>query len=1413
MDKVACAPRAGARMTRRAQLLEESLASIERVEALDDETLRAELEWWERVLEGAPKTSTLPVDKPRTQTPSGVTHAFRFNRELSAGIRNLVREERATAYMAMVSACAIVLRWYTGQDDIVVGSPLGPFVNLALRLDLSGNPTFAELLSRARGAVLDAHDHRQVPFEKLLDHLKPERSVEHSPIFQVALVLQNGAAEGVSIDGGGAPFDLTWFAHEADGEFVGGLEYRSDIYSPDTIEELAAQLATVLGRAVANRRLRLSELLVQDASGDSHPPTLVGASSMRTASDAPPVSRRDELAYFRGKLAGASSLQLPSDRPRRSMSPRRRASVPVDVSWAILGALERVASTEQATPQVVLLSAFEVLLYRHSGQSDVTLGAVTPAEGLQQARFTTLPLRVRVDPEASFLDLVRQVRAASVEAASHQLSAERLDALGADAGGLGELLSVLFSYATEAVPGIDGAAARSALADHTELGLYLTGSPGGACGSFEYDAELFDEATIRRLCGHFLTIVEAVAASPKLHVSRIPLLTREERERLDALTRRSMPDAPPATPVIELFETRARLTPDAPAIVGPTTLTYQELDAAANALAHRLLLAGAEPGQRVAVSLHRSPAVVIALLAVLKARAAYVPLDPHYPPERSGYVIDDAEPVVLVTEESVLARLPVPPSVTTVCVDPTAVTEARADPPKGAGADPDSIAYVIYTSGSTGRPKGVEIPNRALTNFLSSMQHTPGLTVDDLLLSVTTISFDIAGLEIFLPLVTGARLQIVPRDVVVDGGRLAALIERSGATVMQATPATWRLLIEAGWRGDGRLKILSGGEAMSRQLADQLLARVGSVWNMYGPTETTIWSTAHRVSAGEGPVPIGKPIDNTPIHVLDPHGERVPLGVLGEIFIGGAGVARGYLKRPELTAQRFLPDPFVGGGARMYRTGDAGRLKPDGSLDYVGRLDDQVKIRGHRIELGEIEAVLREHPAVAAAVVVAREFAPGDTRLVGYFVERSGNVTLRDLRELCQRRLPIEMVPTWWVRLRSIPLTPNGKTDKNALPPPTDASIESTVERVPPRDALEAELTRIWESVLEVKITSVKDSFFDLGGHSLLATRIFARVEQSTGVSLPLATLIEGPTIEYLAERIRERQRPAHSKIEAPRAFTHLVPIQPRGTHPPLYCVHGAGGNVLNLHDLVRYLPADRPFYGIQAAGVDGATRPMDTIEEMAAQYLLEVRALQPHGPYYLSGYCGGGMVAYEMAQRLQAAGEDVALLALIDLYRPGVFEPSSRRERWGRTLREGNLPSLLHKAKRKMERDAAYTARQLLVRYHLARGHTIPYDLRDFWLTGCFLEAVERYRLRPYAGRLTVFRAREANPARGELDPDLGWAGLAREGVAAYEVPGDHHTLTREPNVQVLAAHIESCLRGSVNGAPPTSVRVPPRL
>jgi thioesterase domain-containing protein len=593
---------------------------------------------------------------------------------------------------------------------------------------------------------------------------------------------------------------------------------------------------------------------------------------------------------------------------------------------------------------------------------------------------------------------------------------------------------------------------------------------------------------------------------------------------------------------------------------------------------------------------------------------------------------------------------------------------------------------------------------------------------------------------------------------------------------------------------------------MPRELASQLLARAGSVWNMYGPTETTIWSTLHRVGRGEGPVSVGAPIDNTPVYVLDGHGELQPFGVPGELFIGGAGVARGYLHRRELTAARFVADPFAGGNARMYRTGDAACLRPDGTLDYHGRLDHQVKIRGHRIELGEIEAVLREHPHVAGVVVVAREFAPGDVRLVGYYVPREPGVTARELRELCQRKLPKDVVPTAWMALTAIPLTPNGKTDTRALPAPDPNTHDDDVERVPPRDALEAQLASIWEAVLETKIHSVRDRFFDIGGHSLLAIRLFARIEQATGVALPLASLVEGGTIEHMATSIRER-RLATNADNQQKSLSYLVPIRAQGSRAPLFCVHGAGGNVLNFRDIGRHLSPDRPFYGIQAAGVDGTTRPLATVEEMAENYLEEVRSIQPRGPYYLSGYCGGGIVAYEIAQRLLAAGEEVALLVLIDVARPGYMVIEGRRQRWSRTLAEESVPLLLKRAVAKFTREFANTVENLRIRYHLSRGIRMPFELRERWLIECFLQAIFRYQLLPYPGRITLLRAREAGSGLGQPGEDLGWGTLARDGVESHEVPGDHHSLTLEPNVQVLAAQLEACIRAAESDGAPASV------
>ncbi len=842
-----------------------------------------------------------------------------------------------------------------------------------------------------------------------------------------------------------------------------------------------------------------------------------------------------------------------------------------------------------------------------------------------------------------------------------------------------------------------------------DLSLVVFDTELGHTALVEYATDLFEPATIRRFLGHYVAVLESVAADPKQSISKVRLLTDREKSELLSRANASFDVGPALVSPARLFEERAAATPDAPAVSDARgELSYRALDQRASALAGHLRALGVGPGHRVAVLLERSCDVVVALLSVAKVGAAYVPIDPRYPANRIAYVLEDAEPSVVLTESSLRGAFAGDRPAKILCLDADLTLEG----PSGSRAlsEPSLPAYVLYTSGSTGRPKGVVVSVGALSNFLRSMGRKPGIRPDDRLLSVTTIAFDISGLELWLPLVTGASVAVASSDVAADGARLLELIERFAPTMMQATPATWRVLLEAGWRGDKRLRVLCGGEAFPRDLAEQLLARAGSVWNMYGPTETTIWSTLQRVASGEGPVPIGQPIDRTRVYVLDRHGEVVPLGVSGELTIGGDGVAEGYFHRPELTSEKFLADPFAPEpGARMYRTGDLGRLRSNGALDHLGRLDHQIKLRGFRIEPAEIEAALKDGGA-KDAVVIAREDRPGDVRLAAYLVADASTPPVAGLRERLRARLPPYMIPSAFVALDALPQTPNGKIDRAALPAPDAAEHCPAREYVAPRDAIEIALVRLWEEILGVKAPSIRDDFFSLGGHSLLAVRLLARVAREHGVDLPLRTLLDDPTIESLGARLRT------SRTSIPHAFetfAHLVPIRAEGRGQPLVCVHGAGGHVLNMAAIARHVGPGRPFFGFQARGADGWSEPFAQVEDMATEYLRELRSVQPVGPYYLSGYCGGGLVAFEMATMLQNMGQEVALLALIDTYRPGSVA-LARYRRLVRRVAQFGPRFLLDRARPAFERDAVAAARRLAIAYHRRRGHPVPHSLRD---------------------------------------------------------------------------------------------------
>ena len=913
----------------------------------------------------------------------------------------------------------------------------------------------------------------------------------------------------------------------------------------------------------------------------------------------------------------------------------------------------------------------------------------------------------------------------------------------------------------------------------------------------EFSTDLFDEARITRMLDHFQTIVSAAAADPDLPVGRLPILTPAERQFLLVDCNQTNWPLVHEHLLHELIERHARRSPSAVAAsFNGRTITYRELEERSSLLARHLRGLGVKPGVLVAICVERSIEMIVALMAVLKAGGAYVPVDPTFPSDRISYMLENSAAAVVIKDRQLKDKITTA-SAKIVNLDEDWQAHTPRDLPPQDAATLDDPAYVIYTSGSTGRPKGVVIPHRAVVNFMISMARKPGFTSTDIIVAVTTLSFDIAALEIFLPLTQGARVEIASRETATDPSRLSSLLSKCKATVMQATPATWRMLIDSGWQGNRDLKILCGGESLSSDLATQLIARSGELWNMYGPTETTIWSTIERVETADAGILIGRPIQNTQAYILDRNLEPLPAGIPGELFIGGLGLALGYLHQPELTAERFLPNPFSSEpGSRMYRTGDVARYREDGRIECFGRLDHQVKIRGFRIEVAEIESVLKQHPSVGECVVIATDVGAGDKRLVAVItaVDPEAPPRTKELERFLKQQLPEYMIPSTIAIFERLPLTPNGKVDRKVLALNDYTTIEQQEPQQvkDPTTAQELQLLQIWQRVLSRQNIGIRDNFFDLGGHSLLAVRLVAEINKLLDINFTLPMFFLNPTIEDLAQVLRKK----HLLTPGPK----LMRLYPGESGGSLFFLDDSIGmnRLAQLLDVgTKSFIASVPFSPqVIEMALNKKLASSLRLEELAAPFAKLIESQQPTGSCTLVAHCFTALMAFEAAQQLALKNIKVETIVLLDAWRmpPRWWQRlqlmSGDRARGAISWRLNHLRrGITNFVHRKMGTPDSL---QPLEPPTELSDDDLPLEIRKT----IYRNARKNYSWRPIEGKGILIRAQKDYWA--PLHPSnkaLGWEGLFKGGVEVVDTPADHYTVLAFPHITKVAEVVKKRL------------------
>ena len=1120
------------------------------------------------------------------------------------------------------------------------------------------------------------------------------------------------------------------------------------------------------------------------------------------------------MEYWRKQFADVPPpLDLPIDHPRPVVRSARASTLKRSLDASLYPKLKSLAGQQRTTLVVLLMAALKTMLSRLSGQTDLVIGLPAAGQALSGSGclvghcVNLLPVRSQLDPESSFQKNLAIVKKSVLDAYDHHQCTigEILQHLKVPrTAGRSPLVEVVFNVDRDPgaakFQGLQFECDRNAKrALHFDLFFNVVEGPRGLYVECDYNTELFDASTIERWLRHYQTLLESIAGNSSERLDKLAILTAAENAELTIDWNRTEVEFSTEQTLQECFEHQVEKTPQACAVtLEGRRVTYEELNSRANQVAHYLRGLGVGPEVLVGLFVSRSAEMLVGMLGILKAGGAYVPMDPDYPKERLGYILEDSKAPIVLTEVSLAKELPKFAG-ELICLDTDWAKIARESSHNPASQNKsEQLAYVLFTSGSTGRPKGVALEHRAAVTFVHWAQQV--FSPDELkgVLFSTSVCFDLSVFEIFAPLSVGGCV-IIAQNVVY----LPTLAAKNEVTLINTVPSAIAELEHAGGIPASVKTINLAGEALPDALVEQLYqtTKVEKIYNLYGPTESTTYSTYTLIRRGS-PVTIGRPISNTQAYILDSHRNPVPVGVGGELYLGGGGLARGYYGRSDLTTEKFVVHPLGGNGpSRLYRTGDLCRWLPDSNIQYLGRIDYQVKLRGFRIELGEIEATLDRHPGVRQSLVMAREDEPGLKRLVAYVVPVAGQILeAAELRKHVKQSLPEFMVPSSIVFLDLFPLTPNGKINRRVLPAPDAKSAEVKAEFVAPRNSLEQTLALIWAKVLKVKRIGVHDNFFDLGGHSLAAVRLLAEVREQTGRFLPLATLFQASTIAEMAEILR--------KDGWVPSWSSLVPIQPLGSKPPLFLIHGAEGNVLLYRQLAQHLGLDQPVYGLQSQGLNGDGHFDSSIPEMAAKYIKELQIVQPYGPYFLGGYCLGGTIAFEMAQQLRTLGEKVELVIMLETYNTGAVSRSVLLRTPLHLLQNlwfhcANIVSI-QKAKdrrqflsKKLDIEITRFGIRAQAAYHASlrlgrtkSQHTYPHlmvkQIND--------EAVMRYLPGPYDGRVVVIRPKAY--FSGLTSPSMGWDQVVHGGPEVYELPVYPKGMLIEPFCRSLGETLKQCLQ-----------------